>query len=58
MPPDFRGAEILRGLPARYQALHVHILVAAGRVVGFFEWWGFARARETRAMWIDAGGEH
>ena len=60
--PDFRrrgiGAEILRRLRRRYEALHMHILVADGRAVGFFEKCGFTRAGETQAMWIYAGGEH
>ncbi len=60
--PDFRGrgigSEILRRLRARYEGLHMHILVADGRAVGFFERCGFARAGETAAMWIYAGGEH
>lgn len=60
--PDFRrrgiGAEILRRLWGRYEALHMHILVADGRAVGFFESCGFARAGETQAMWIYSGGEH
>ena len=28
------------------------------RAVGFFERCGFARAGETQAMWVYAGGEH
>jgi GNAT superfamily N-acetyltransferase len=60
--PDFRrrgiGAEILRRLRRRYDALHMHILVAEGRAVEFFEKCGFARAGETQAMWIYNGGEH
>ena len=60
--PDFRrrgiGAEILRRLRRRYEALHMHILVADGRSVGFFEKCGFARGGETQAMWIYAGSEH
>jgi ribosomal protein S18 acetylase RimI-like enzyme len=60
--PDFRrrgiGAEILRQLRGRYEALHMHILVSDGRAVEFFEKCGFARAGETQAMWIYAGGEH
>ena len=51
-------AEILRRLRRRYEALHMHILVADGRAVEFFEKCGFARAGETQAMWIYAGGEH
>jgi GNAT superfamily N-acetyltransferase len=39
--PDFRrrgiGAEILLRLRRRYEALHMHILVADGRAAGFFE---------------------
>jgi GNAT superfamily N-acetyltransferase len=39
--PDFRrrgiSAEILRRLRRRYEALHMQILVADGRAVGFFE---------------------
>jgi GNAT superfamily N-acetyltransferase len=62
MHPDFRrrgiGQEILRRLRIRYEALHMHILVADGRAVEFFERCGFARAGETQAMWIYAGGEH
>lgn len=60
--PDFRrrgiGAEILRRLRRRYEALHVHILVADGRAAGFFEKCGFARAGESQAMRVYAGGEH
>ncbi len=62
MHPDFRGrgigSEILRRLRARYEGLHMHILVADGRAVGFFERCGFARAGETAAMWIYAVGDH
>ena len=62
MHPDFRrrgiGAEILRRLRRRYEALPMHILVADGRAVGFFEKCGFARAGETQAMWIYAASEH
>ena len=36
----------------------MHILVADGRAVGVFEKCGFARAGESQAMWIYAGGEH
>ncbi len=39
--PDYRGqgigTEILHRLRARYEDLHMHILVADGRAVGFFE---------------------
>ena len=60
--PDFRhrgiGEEILRRLRRRYEALHMHILVADGRAVEFFEKCGFARAGEAQAMWIYAGREH
>jgi ribosomal protein S18 acetylase RimI-like enzyme len=60
--PDFRrrgiGAEILRRLRNHYETLHMHILVSDGRAVKFFEECGFARAGETQAMWIYAGGEH
>lgn len=60
--PDFRrlgiGAEILRRLRSRYEELHMHILVADGRAIEFFEKCGFMRAGETQAMWIYSGGEH
>jgi GNAT superfamily N-acetyltransferase len=60
--PDYRrrgiGAEILRRLVARYEGFHMHILVADGQALGFFERCGFERAGGTAAMWIYAGGEH
>ena len=65
--PDFRrrgiGAEILRRLRRRYEALHMHILVADGRAVGFFEKCGFARAfgyRDSgpKGGFMSSRGEH
>jgi GNAT superfamily N-acetyltransferase len=60
--PDYRrrgiGREILRLLRERYAGLHMHILVADGMKVEFFEKCGFVRAGATQAMWIYDGGEH
>src|SRR5688572_335898 len=52
------GRELMRGLMARYEGFHQHMLVADGRALDFYRKCGFERAGKTESMWIYAGHYH
>jgi GNAT superfamily N-acetyltransferase len=60
--PDYQGQGIGRGimerLKQRYKGFHMHILVADGEAIAFYEKCGFTRAGHTESMWIYDGGDH
>jgi predicted N-acetyltransferase YhbS len=60
--PEFQGkgigAEIVRRLKKKYASFHMHMLVADGRAIDFYEKSGFVRAGKTEPMWIYAGHDH
>lgn len=52
------GREIMTRLRLRYAAMHMHMLVADGDAIAFYEKCGFTRAGKTQPMWIYDGDEH
>jgi len=52
------GRQMMDALQQRYAGLHMQMLTADGRAIGFYESLGFSRAGQTEPMWIYAGGEH
>jgi GNAT superfamily N-acetyltransferase len=60
--PEFQGkgvgTEIVRRLKKKYEAFHMHMLVADGKAVDFYRKCGFERAGKTQPMWIYAGHDH
>jgi GNAT superfamily N-acetyltransferase len=52
------GKQIMDRLKQRYETLHMHMLVADGEAIQFYEKCGFTRAGNTEPMWIYAGNDH
>ena len=52
------GKQIMDRLKQRYETLHMHMLVADGEAIQFYEKCGFTRAGNTKTMWIYAGNDH
>ena len=52
------GKRIMEILKQRYQAMHMHMLVADNDAIAFYEKCGFTRAGKTEPMWIYAGEDH
>jgi hypothetical protein len=45
-------------LMTRYAGFHMHMLVADGKALDFYQKCGFTRAGKTESMWIYAGDDH
>lgn len=60
--PEFQGQgvgrEIVRQLKKKYEAFHMHMLVADGKAIDFYKKCGFQRAGKTEPMWIYGGHDH
>jgi GNAT superfamily N-acetyltransferase len=60
--PDYQGrgigTRLMEMLLTRYVGFHMHMLVADGRALDFYQKCGFRRAGKTESMWIYAGDDH
>ncbi|RZM82042.1 GNAT family N-acetyltransferase [Leptolyngbya iicbica] len=60
--PDYQGQgigqRIMARLKQRYADMHMHMLVADGEAIAFYEKCGFTRAGNTEPMWIYSGSDH
>ncbi|WP_204138396.1 GNAT family N-acetyltransferase [Halomicronema sp. CCY15110] len=60
--PDYQGQGIgqrlMERLKQRYESMHMHMLVADGAAIAFYEKCGFTRAGDTEPMWIYSGSDH
>jgi GNAT superfamily N-acetyltransferase len=60
--PDYQGqrigTEIMEILKRRYEAMHMHMLIADSEAITFYEKCGFTRAGKTEPMWLYAGDDH
>ena len=60
--PDYQGQgigkRIMEILKKRYEAMHMHMLVADREAIKFYEKCGFKRAGKTEPMWIYTGEDH
>ena len=60
--PDYQGQgigrQIMERLKQRYDTMHMHMLVADGDAISFYEKCGFTRAGKTASMWIYGGDDH
>lgn len=52
------GKSIMEILKRHYEDLHMHMLVAEGDTIAFYEKCGFTRAGNSASMWIYAGSDH
>lgn len=60
--PDYQGQgigkRIMEVLKKKYEAMHMHMLVADREAIEFYEKCGFTRAGKTEPMWIYSGEDH
>ena len=52
------GKRIMEILKARYEDMHMHMLVADSEAIAFYQKCGFTQAGKTTPMWIYAGNDH
>jgi GNAT superfamily N-acetyltransferase len=60
--PDYQGrgigTRLMKMLVTHYDGFHMHMLVADGKALDFYQKCGFRRAGKTESMWIYAGNDH
>jgi GNAT superfamily N-acetyltransferase len=52
------GRGIMQRIMSLYEGFHMHILVADGQAIDFYQKVGFERAGKSEPMWIYAGNDH